>query len=202
MCRAPGESFQTVRKSHILSLLEVKPEFTSDISDTKKPAWQHSLARNILSFSKDRNQLRRHSSSWSELLGCPWEAQLLPRCSPECPAGKLSAGAGAMGREKDLPWLDSLKQQQTQSSEESEAAETTPSCSSPLFQIKGIMGFSAPDRFSQSPGQRSDGVNRTRFSKAVNTIYGCCSLQCSGHETLSKAHVPFSYLEISPFGNI
>lgn len=98
---------------------------------------------------------------------------------------------------------ESLKQQQqTRSSEESEIAVTTSSCSSPLFQIKGITGFLVPDRYSQSPGQCSDGVNRTRFSKAVNTIYGCCSLQCSEHGTLSKAHVPFPYLEISPFGNI
>lgn len=143
---APWESVQLVRKSHILSLLEVKPEFISDISDTEKPAWQHSLARNTLGFSKDGNQLKTHFSSWSQLLGCPWEAQLMPRCSPEC-------CAGAMVRVKDLPLLESLKQQQTHSPEELEVCMRTSSCSSPLFQIKGITGFSDPDRFSQSPGQ-------------------------------------------------
>lgn len=114
MCRAPWGSFQTVRKSHILSLLEVKPEFISDINNTQKPAWQHSLVRNTLGFSKDGNQLKRHFSSWSQLLRCPWEAQLMPRCIPECSAGVTQPGAGTMVRVKDLPLLESPKQQQTQ----------------------------------------------------------------------------------------
>lgn len=65
MHRTPWGRFQIVRKNHILSLLEVKPEFISDISDTQKPAWQH---RNTLGFSKDGNQLKRlfpaGPSSW------------------------------------------------------------------------------------------------------------------------------------------
>lgn len=111
MHRTPWGRFQIVRKNHILSLLEVKPEFISDISDTQKLAWQH---RNTLGFSKDGNQLKRHFSSWSQLLGCPWEAQLMPGCIPECSAGVTQPGAGTVVRVKDLPLLESLKQQQTQ----------------------------------------------------------------------------------------
>lgn len=70
----------------MLFFLEVKPEFISDISDTKKPTWQYSLARSTLGFSKDGNQLKRHFSSWFWLLGCHWEAQLMPGCRPECAA--------------------------------------------------------------------------------------------------------------------
>lgn len=62
--------------------------------------------------------------------------------------------------------------------------------------------ISASDSFSQSPGQLADIVNRICFNRTVNKIYGCCNLQHSDHGILLKTHVPFSYSEISPFGNI
>lgn len=43
----------------MLFFLEVKPEFISDIGDTEKLAWQHSLARSTLGFSKKRKPSKK-----------------------------------------------------------------------------------------------------------------------------------------------
>lgn len=76
-------------------------------------------------------------------------------------------------------------------------------CSSTVSWIKEITGFfSIPGTFSRCPGQLADIISRICFNRTVNKIYGFCNLEHSDHRILFKTYMPFSFLEISPLGNI